>query len=102
MRRFVFTLLTVPVLLEKLSQESAVTYRLLDMDQQPRLTGTPQDGNQLELFFPVSGKVLKTYKVVLKSALPPILQLHQFTVTAGVSQNITLDFFCRETHRFVW
>lgn len=90
----VSTLLSVPALLEKLSQDSTIAYRLVDARKQPRLTGTPQNGDRLEQFSLLSGKVLKKYKVgIQEAALPPVLKLHREAVTVGVSQEITLDFF---------
>lgn len=90
----VSTLLPVSGLLERLSGTSGATYRLTDARQQPRTGGMPQSGDRLEQLSPASGKVVKCYKVgIREAALPPSLQLQREAVTAGVSQDITLDFF---------
>lgn len=86
------TLIAVSDLLKTLSSAEHI-YRLLNKDSQEKADGLPENGDILELYSS-SGKLIKKRKVgIREAALPPILCLHNETITLGLSQQITLDFF---------
>lgn len=87
------TLPTVGELLTALSGSEGGRFRITDARRRPRTGGYPVSGDWLERLSPAGKPAGRRRIVVCEAALPPLLRLHRDTVTAGVAQELTLDFF---------
>lgn len=86
------TLIKIPSLLQSLGREGEI-YQLVDADGMIKTEGYPVDGDRLEKVS-ATGQLIKSRVIAIREvALPPKLYLHKSVVTAGVSQEIKVDFF---------
>lgn len=90
----VSTLPAVTELLQGLGREGDALWRLTDSEGCRRDSGFPQLGDRLERISSATGRVERRYGVdIRQAALPGVLRLQREALTAGVAQDVTLDFF---------